>query len=145
MVVDVLPVRMGGNNKRILALGKTHGKFVAHLVSFLCSDFPRTKGLPYLISNHIAFLPASVYEIILPLGKHKFFICCQGAASIAADKLSLLGLVRVFNIVCAIFQAGCNGHALVFVQRNQPCCCQRHHPPYCKEKCRPEAASESFF
>ena len=31
MVVDVLPVRMGGNNKRILALGKTHGKFVAHL------------------------------------------------------------------------------------------------------------------
>ena len=70
MVVDVLPVRMGGNNKRILALGKTHGKFVAHLVSFLCSDFPRTKGLPYLISDHIAFLPASVYEIILPLGQH---------------------------------------------------------------------------
>lgn len=43
MVVDVLPVRMGGNNKRILALGKTHGKFVAHLVSFLCSDFPGRK------------------------------------------------------------------------------------------------------
>ena len=81
MVVDVLPVRMGGNNKRILALGKTHGKFVAHLVSFLCSDFPRTKGLPYLISDHIAFLSASVYEIILPLGKHKFFICCQGATA----------------------------------------------------------------
>ena len=98
MVVDVLPVRMGGNNKRILALGKTHGKFVAHLVSFLCSDFPRTKGLPYLISDHIAFLSASVYEIILPLGKHKFFICCQGATSIAADILPLLGLVRVFNI-----------------------------------------------
>ena len=31
MVVDVLPVCVGGNNKRILALGKTHGKFVAHL------------------------------------------------------------------------------------------------------------------
>ena len=115
MVVDVLPVRVGGNNKRILALGKTHGKFVAHLVSFLCSDFPRTKGLPYLISNHIAFLPASVYEVVLPLGEHKLFICCQGAAGIATDKLPLFGLVRVFDIVRAIFQTGCNSHAFVFV------------------------------
>ena len=29
MVVDVLPVRVGGNNKCVLALGKAHGKFVA--------------------------------------------------------------------------------------------------------------------
>ena len=128
MVVDVLPVRVRCHHKGVLALGKTHGQFVAYFVSLLCSDFSRTKGLPYLISNDIAFLPASVYEIVLPLGKHKFFICCQGATSIAADKLPLLGLVRVFNIVRAIFQAGRNGHALVFVQRNQPCCCQHHHP-----------------
>ena len=33
----------------------------------------------------------------------------------------------VFDIVRAIFQAGRNGHAFVFVQRNQPCCCQCHH------------------
>ena len=145
MVVDVLPVCVRCHHKGVLALGKAHGEFVAYFVSLLCGDFPRTEGLPYLISDYITLLPASVYEIVLPLGKHKFFICCQGAASIAADKLPLLGLVRVFNIVRAIFQAGRNGHALVFVQRNQPCCCQRHHPPYCKEKCRPEAASESFF
>ncbi len=31
MVVDVFPVRVGGNNKCVLALGKAHGKFVAHL------------------------------------------------------------------------------------------------------------------
>ena len=144
MVMDVVTVCVGGNNKRILALGKTHGQFVAHLVSFLCSDFPRTKGLPYLISDHIAFLSASVHKVVLPLGKHKLFICRQGAAGIAADMLSLLGLVRVFDIVRAIFQTGRNGHALVFVQRNQPCCCQCN-PPLQKRKCRPEATFESFF
>ena len=72
------------------------------------------KGLPYLISDYITFLPASVHKVVLPLGEHKFFICRQGATSIAADKLPLLSLVRVFDIVRAIFQAGRNGHALVF-------------------------------
>ena len=128
MVVDVLPVRVRCHHKGVLALGKTHGQFVAYFVSLLCGDFPRTEGLPYLISDYIAFLPSSVHKVVLPFGEHKFFICCQGATSIAADILPLLGLVRVFNIVRAIFQAGRNGHALVFVQRNQPCCCQHHHP-----------------
>ena len=128
MVVDVLPVRVRCYYKGVLALGKAHGQFVAHLVSLLCGDFPRTEGLPYLISDYITFLPASVHKVVLPLGKHKFFICRQGATSIAADKLPLLSLVRVFDIVRAIFQAGRNGHAFVFVQRNQPCYCQHHHP-----------------
>ena len=87
MVVDVLPVRVRCHYKGVLALGKAHGQFVAHLVSLLCGDFPRTEGLPYLISDYIAFLPASVHKVVLPFGQHKFFICRQGAASIAADKL----------------------------------------------------------
>ena len=128
MVVDVLPVRVRCHHKGVFALGKAHGQFVAHFVGFLCGDLARTKGLPDLISDDIAFLPASIYKVVLPLGEHKFFICRQGAAGIAADKLPLLSLVWVFDIVCAIFQAGRNGHALVFVQRNQPCCCQCHHP-----------------
>ena len=127
MVVDVLPVRVRCHDKGVLALGKAHGQFVAHLVSLLCADLTGSEGLPYLISNYIAFLPASVHKVVLPLGKHKLFICRQGAAGIAADILALLGLVRVFDIVRAIFQAGRNGHAFVFVQRNQPCCCQCHH------------------
>ena len=144
MVVDVLPVRVRCHHKGVLALGKAHGQFIAYLVSLICGDFSRTEGLSYLISDDIAFLPASVYEIVLSLGEHKLFICCQGTASIAADKLSLFGLVWVFDIVRAIFQTGRNGHAFVFVQCNQPCCCQRN-PPLTKRKCRPEAASESFF
>ena len=46
MVVDVLPVRVRCHYKGVLALGKTHGQFVAYFVSLLCSDFSRTKGLP---------------------------------------------------------------------------------------------------
>ena len=143
MVVDVLPVRVRCHYKGVFALCEAHSQFVAHFISFLCGDFSRSERLPYLISNHIAFLPASVYEVVLPLGKHKFFICRQGAAGIAADILSLLSLVRVFDIVRAIFQAGRNGHALVFVQRDQPCCRQCHHPLQ-KRKCRTSAASKSF-
>ena len=104
MVVDVLPVRVRCHYKGVLALGKAHSQFVAYLVSILCGNLSRTKGLPYLIGNDIAFLSASVYKVVLPLGEHKFFICRQGAAGIAADILSLLGLVRVFDIVRAIFR-----------------------------------------
>ena len=71
MVVDVLPVRVRCHHKGVLALGKTHGQFVAYFVSLLCGDFPRTEGLPYLISDHIAFLPASVHKVVLPFGEHK--------------------------------------------------------------------------
>ena len=70
MVVNVLPVRVCCHHKGVLALGKTHGKFVAYLIGLLRGDFPRSERLPYLISNHIAFLPASVYEVVLPLGEH---------------------------------------------------------------------------
>jgi hypothetical protein len=55
MVVDVLPVCVRCHHKGVLALGKAHGEFVAYFVSLLCGDFPRTKGLPYLISNDIAY------------------------------------------------------------------------------------------
>lgn len=125
----LLIMREQMKDKGILALGKTHGKFVAHLVSFLCSDFPRTKGLPYLISDHIAFLPASVYEIILPLGKHKFFIDCQRTTLVATHQFTLLGLIGVLHIVCAAFQTGRNGLSLILVQCDQSCRSHHESPP----------------
>ena len=67
MVVDVLPVRVRCHDKGVLALGKAHSQFVAHLVSLLCADLTGSEGLPYLISNYIAFLPASVHKVVLPL------------------------------------------------------------------------------
>ena len=141
MVVDVLPVRVRCHYKGVLALGKAHGQFVAYFVSLLCGDFPRTEGLPYLISNDITFLPASGSKFILPLGKHKFFIDCQRTALVATHQFTLLGLIGILHIVCAAFQTGRNGLSLILVQCDQSCRSHHESPPI-KGKCRPKAAKD---
>ena len=79
------------------------------------------------------------HQLILAFGEHKFFVCGQGAALIAADQLSLVRFVKILRIVRAAFQAGRNRLALVFVQRDQTCCSQFYHLP-AKRKCRTMAA-----
>ena len=128
MVVDMRPVGVGGNDKGVFTLQKSLGKLVADAVGFLRRNFSRLEGLPHLISNHIAFLPAPGHQFILPLGQHKFLVCGQMAALVAADQRSPIRFVRILRIVRAAFQTGRNRLAFVFVQRNQPCCCQHHHP-----------------
>ena len=123
----------------ILAFCKPHGQFIAHLISFLCGNLTGLEGLSNLISNHIIFLSAPSHQFILAFGEHKFFVCGQGAALIAADQLSLVRFVRILRIVRAAFQAGRNGFPLVFVQCNQSCCSQLDHLP-AKRKCRTVAA-----
>lgn len=122
-------VRVGGNDKRIFALGEAHCQFVAHLVGLLCGDLTGAKRLPYLIGNHIIFLSAPGVKFVLPLGQHKFFVCGQGAALVAADQLSPVRFVRILRIVRAAFQAGRNRLALVLVQCNQTCCSHSESPP----------------
>ena len=139
MIVDVFPVRVGGNDKRIFALGEAHCQFVAHLVGFLGGDLTGAKRLPYLIGDHIIFLSAPCGKFVLPFGQHKFFVCGQRAALIATDQLSPVRLVRILRVVRAAFQAGRNRLAFVFVQRNQTCCSQSDHLP-AKRKCRTVAA-----
>ena len=114
----MFPIRVSGNDKRIFALGEAHCQFVAHLVGFLGGDLTGAERLPYLIGDHIIFLPASCGKFVLPLGKHKFFVCGQRATLVAADQLSLVRFVRILRIVRAAFQAGRNRLAFVFVQRN---------------------------
>lgn len=140
VVVDVRPVGVGGNDKSVLALQKTFGKLVADAVGFFRRNLTRLEGLPHLISDNIAFLPAPSHQLILAFGEHKFFVCGQWAALIAADQLSLVRFVRILRIVCAAFQAGRNRLALVFVQRDQTCCSQFYYLP-AKRKCRISAAS----
>jgi hypothetical protein len=108
MIMNVFPVRVCGNDKRILAFGETHCQFVAHLVGFLGGDLSGLERLTNLIGDHIIFLSAPSDKFVLPLGKHKFFVCGQGAALIAADQLSLVRFVRILRIVRAAFQAGRN-------------------------------------
>lgn len=123
----------------ILAFCKPHGQFIAHLISFLCGDLSGLERLPNLIGDHITFLPAPSHQFILAFGEHKFFVCGQGAALIAADQFALVRFVRILRIVRAAFQAGRNRLALVLVQRNQTCCSQFYHLP-AKRKCRTMAA-----
>ena len=83
--MDVFPIRVSGNDKRIFALGEAHCQLVAHLVGFFGGNFPGPKGLANLVSNHIIFLFASGHKLILPFGQHEFLIYRQGTALIAAD------------------------------------------------------------
>ena len=142
MVMDVVTVRVRCHHKGVFAFGETHCQFVAHLVSLLCGDLSGFEGLSNLIGNHVIFLSAPSHQFILAFGEHKFFICGQGAALIAADQLSFVRFVRILRIVRAAFQAGRNRLAFVFVQRNQTCCSQFYHLP-AKRKCRTMAASRS--
>ena len=139
MIVNVFPVSMRCDNKRILAFGETHGQFIAHLISFLCGNLTGLEGLSNLISDHIIFLSAPSHQFILAFGEHKFFIHGQGTAFVTADQFALLCLVRVLGVIRAAFQAGRNGFSLVFVQCNQSCCSQFDHLP-AKRKCRTVAA-----
>ena len=125
MVMDVVTVCVGGNDKSVFALGKPHGKFIAHLVGFLGGDLTWLERLSNLIGDDVAFLTAPGRKFILPLGKHKFFIDCQRATLVAAYQFTLFGLIWILHIVCAAFQTSRNRLALVFVQRDQPC---RGHP-----------------
>ena len=139
VVVDVFPVRVGGNDKRIFALGKPHCQLIAHLVGLLCGDFSGLERLTNLIGDHIIFLSAPCGKFVLPLGQHKLFVCGQRAALVAADQLSPVRFVRILRIVRAAYQAGRNRLALVLVQRDQTCCSQSDHLP-AKRKCRTVAA-----
>ena len=143
VVVDVRPVSVGSNDKSVLALQKTLGKLVADAVGFLRRNFPRLEGLPHLIGNHITFLAAPGGLLVQPFRQQKFFVHGQRAALVAADQLALFGLVRVLDIAGMVVQTSPDGLAFVLPHRNQPCCCQCHHPLQ-KRKCRTLAASRSF-
>ena len=137
--MNVFPVRVGCNDKRILAFGETHCQLITHLVGFFGGDLAGFERLPDLIGNHVTFLSAPSDKFILPFGQHKFFIHRQGTAFVTADQFALLCLVRVLGVIRAAFQAGRNGFPLVFVQCNQSCCSQFDHLP-AKRKCRTVAA-----
>lgn len=113
MIVDMRTVSMGGDDKGVFSFQKSLGKFIANLVSFFGCHFSRPERLPYLIGNHIAFLPAPGGLFIKSLCQHKFFVYCQGTALIAADKFTLLGFVWVLDIAGVVIQTGGNGLPLI--------------------------------
>ena len=141
MIVNVFPVGMGGNDKGVFAFQKSGGQFVANLICFLCRDFTGPEGLPYLISNHIAFLAAPGGLLVQLLCEHELLIYGKRAALIAADKLTLFSLVRILCIVGAVFQADGNRFSFVLMQCNQTSSGQSRSP--LQRKSRPKAAEDS--
>ena len=129
MVVDVFPVGMSGNDKGVFAFQKAGSQLVANSICFLCRDFTGPEGLPYLISNHIAFLAAPGGLLVQLLCEHELLICGKRAALIAADKLTLFSLVRILCIVGAVFQAGGDRFSFVLMQCNQTSSSQSRSPP----------------
>ena len=100
-----------------------YGGRISHSVSQMEHD--EQNGMdPARIGRYIA----GIVEKKNPAVVYKFFVCGQRATLVAADQLSPVRLVRILCIVRAAFQAGSNRLAFVFVQRNQPCCRQHHHP-----------------
>ena len=128
VVVNVLPVRVRCHHKGVLALGKAHGQFIAHLVGFLGGDFSGLERLTNLIGDHITFLAAPGNLLVQPFRQQKFLVYGQRTALVAADQLALFGLVRVLDIAGVVVQTRPDGLAFVLPHGNQPCCCQCHHP-----------------
>ena len=66
MVMDVVTVCVGGNDKSVFALGKPHGKFIAHLVGFLGGD---------LIIFQFSLIPFRAAANALLTGSAASFFC----------------------------------------------------------------------
>ena len=133
MIVDMLPVGMGGDDKSVFAFQKSGGQFVANLICFRCCDFTGPEGLPYLIGNHIAFLAAPGGLLVQLLCEHKLLIHGKRAALIAADKFAPFSLVGILRIAGAVFQAGGNRFSFVLMQCNQTSSGQSRSPPSTKK------------
>ena len=65
VIMDMLFVGVGTDDKGMVALGEALGKFIAELVGFLWRDLSRFEGLPDLIRNYIAgLLPAGELPVL---------------------------------------------------------------------------------
>lgn len=139
VVVDMVPVGVSANDKGMSALQKTLGKFIADAVSLLRCDLTRSEGLPHLIGDHIAVLPAPGQQKILPLGKCKISARRLRVTGIGADQFAIFRLVRIFAIVQSLGQALLDGFALVQVQGNNAGGCYGALPPLQWHKKSPES------
>ncbi len=70
MIMNVVFVNVGADNKSVVPVRKAFGKLTADPVCFLRSDLAGDKGLPEMVSDHIvrATRPAGERGI-LPFGK----------------------------------------------------------------------------
>ena len=126
MVMDVGLVDVGADDKGVFALGEAHGQLPAHAVCFLWGDLTGDEGLAQMIGDHIvrAAHSASLLNVEL-FHQGKFRVSDLAIASVAADKLALVGLFWIFHIVYDVADGRVDAPALADVQRHQACGRQR--------------------
>lgn len=123
VIMDVLAVCMGGNEKGILAFGPAHRRFIAHLVCLPRGNLSRLEGLADLIAQHIglpALLPARG-SLVLSLGKQELGVGGHVVALVGGNQFAALRLIRVLPIVQAVFEGVGNGFSLADMVGNQAC------------------------
>ena len=114
VIVDVLAVGVGGDEKGMVALRPAQGRFVTHPVRLLGGDLPRLKRLPDLIAQHIRlpFLFPARDGFILGLGKQELRVGGHVVALIGGDQFTALGLVWILPVVKAAFEGAGDGFPL---------------------------------
>ena len=121
VVVDVLTVCVGGNEKGVVALRPAHGRFIAHPVCLLRGDLSRGKGLADLIAEHIRvpFLLPARDGLVLGLGQQELGVGGHVVALVSGNQFPALGLVGIFPVVKAVFEGLGDGFPLADVVDNQ--------------------------
>lgn len=114
VVVDVLVVGMGGNEKGVFSLCPAHCRFIANAVGLLRGDLSGLERLADLIAQHIrlATLFPACGGLVLGLPQKKLRIGSHRVALIGGKQLTALGLVWVHAIVKTVFEGLGNGFAL---------------------------------
>ena len=114
MIMDVLAVCVGGNEKGVLALRPAHGSFIAHPVCLLWGNLSGLERLPDLIAQHIGVLPLLPARggLVLGLGEQELRIGSHVVTGVGRNQFAVLGLVRVFAVVKTVFQGLGNGFSL---------------------------------
>ena len=115
VVVDVLAVGVGGDEKGMVALRPAQGRFVTHPVRLLGGDLPRLKRLPDLIAQHVRvpFLFPARDGFVLGLGKQELRVGGHVVALIGGDQFTALGLVGILPVLKAAFEGAGDGFPLL--------------------------------
>lgn len=112
---------MGRNKKSVFSFCPYLRKLIADFVGKLWCDFPRLKGLAYLIGNHIIGLLSTSYLVVLPLRKHKFSLYRARVTFIGADEFAIIGFIGVLSVISAVRKTLCNTLAFVLVHGDLAC------------------------
>ena len=114
VVMNVLAVCVGGDEKDVLALRPAHRRFIAHPVCIFRGDLDRLEWRADLIAQHIGIPPLfpARGSLVLGLGEQELPIGSHVVALVGGNQFAALRLVRVLSIVEPLFQKLGDGFTL---------------------------------